>query len=62
MSKVLVISTSVSAKEKSYSLALLDRFLKHYQAKNPSDEIIKLDLNQVSIAQKTLNVENQATF
>lgn len=62
MSKVLVISATVSDKEKSYSLTLLDRFLKYYQAKNSSDEIIKLDLNQVSIAQKTLNVENFKTF
>lgn len=62
MSKVLVISATISQPGKSYSQALLNRFLTEYKAIHPDDEIIELDLNHEPIAQVTLNIDNQDQY
>ena len=62
MSKLLVIRTSMVEKSASYSDALVNRFLKHYKEFNPNDEIIELDLNDVEMAQKSLNGHNMKQF
>lgn len=56
--KVLVIKSSPVPKEKSFSLHLLDKFLEYYKHKNPNDEIIEVELNELPMAQKTLTVSN----
>lgn len=62
MSKVLVIRSSMIDKALSFSNALTDRFLKYYKEVNPNDEIIEMDLNDVRMAQITLNRSNLKTF
>ncbi|QEH61810.1 azoreductase [Spiroplasma chinense] len=60
--KVLVISGTVTAPEKSYSIGVVNLFLEHYTKLNPNDEIIHLDLNNEPMAQKTLTRDNFSTF
>ncbi|AGM26312.1 azoreductase [Spiroplasma syrphidicola EA-1] len=60
--KILVINGTVSPEKTSYSIALTKRFIKHYQALNPQDEFIYLDLNKTAMALKTLTVDNFGTF
>ncbi len=62
MSKVLVIKASMVEKNISYSNELVDRFVKHYKEQNTNDQIIELDLNDVPMAQITLNRSNMKTF
>lgn len=49
MSKVLYITANPKLKEQSYSLSVGDVFLNSYKEKNPSDEIIVLDLYNMEI-------------
>ncbi|WP_339020286.1 FMN-dependent NADH-azoreductase [Spiroplasma endosymbiont of Atherix ibis] len=60
--KVLVITGTVSPVEKSFSLALTNRFIKEYKTLNPNDEIINLDLNKEEMAHKTLSRENFGVY
>lgn len=60
--KVLVIYSSMINQKKSYSYHLTEHFLKHYQSFNPNDEIIKLDLNNLKMANITLNQNNFNTY
>ena len=46
MKKVLVIESYLSPREASVSTYAQDQFLNKYQQLHPTDEIIKLDLNQ----------------
>ena len=46
MKKVLVIESYLSPRETSVSTYAQDQFLNKYQQLHPTDEIIKLDLNQ----------------
>lgn len=62
MGKILVIKSSMVEKNLSYSNELVDRFVKYFKSFNPSDEIIEMDLNDVEMAQKTLNRHNMKTF
>src|SRR5699024_11685437 len=62
MSKVLVISGSLSKKEASSSYQLLNTFLTKYKIKNPNDEIFFLDLNQEKMASITLSLNNMDTY
>lgn len=62
MAKVLVISGTATPEEKSYSIALTNKFLEAYKALNPQDEIIKLDLNNEAMASKTLSRSNMGDY
>lgn len=62
MAKVLVILGTISPVEKSFSIALTNKFVKKYQELNPNDEIINLDLNEEQMALKTLSRNNSSTF
>lgn len=62
MSKVLVINSSITPLEKSYSWALAKIFLDYYQKQNPQDEIIHLNLNQTPMAQISLTEKNFSHF
>ncbi|ATG97733.1 FMN-dependent NADH-azoreductase [Mesoplasma lactucae] len=62
MSKVLVLTATISSEENSYSLELKNRFLKYYKEAHPNDEIEEIDLNTFPIAQQTLNVDNQKDY
>ncbi|WP_027124093.1 FMN-dependent NADH-azoreductase [Mycoplasmoides pirum] len=62
MNKVLVIKSSMIQESKSFSISLLNSFLKYYKQKNPNDEIIELDLNNEMMSNKNLNVNNFGTF
>lgn len=61
MGKVLVIRTSMVDKNLSFSNELTNRFIKHYLSFS-NDEIIDVDLNDIDMAQKTLNNKNMKTF
>ncbi|ATZ18633.1 FMN-dependent NADH-azoreductase [Williamsoniiplasma somnilux] len=60
--KVLVISGTISPKDKSYSWELSKKFIEEYTKNNPKDELIYLDLNHVPMAQKSLTEQNFATY
>ncbi|AHB36380.1 FMN-dependent NADH-azoreductase [Spiroplasma apis] len=60
--KVLVISGTVSPADKSYSIALSEKFIEEYSKINKEDEIIYLDLNKEVMAQKTLTRDNFKEF
>ncbi len=60
--KVLVISGTVSPADKSYSIALSEKFIEEYSKINKEDEIIYLDLNKEAMAQKTLTRDNFKEF
>ncbi|AGR41114.1 FMN-dependent NADH-azoreductase [Spiroplasma taiwanense] len=60
--KVLVITGTVSPLEKSFSVALTNRFIKEYSLLNPNDEIIRLDLNNEPMAQKTISRDNFGNY
>lgn len=62
MNKVLLIVTSMVAPDKSFSYGLAQKFVEYYKQKNPDDQIIELNLNQVEMAQKTLTQQNFANF
>lgn len=62
MAKVLIIRTTMVAKEKSFSEALTDAFVSEYKKYAPQDEIIELDLNNLAMAQKSLNRHNFSGF
>lgn len=62
MSKTLVIRTSMIEKNLSYTDCLTNRFLKYYKEFNPNEEIIEIDLNDLPMAQITLNRNNFKTF
>ena len=64
MAKVLFIKTSmtIGSARGSISTAALNMFEKKYRECNPGDEIINMDLNDVPMAQKTLNHYNFANF
>ncbi|WP_375316788.1 FMN-dependent NADH-azoreductase [Spiroplasma endosymbiont of Virgichneumon dumeticola] len=56
--KVLVIKSSPITKEKSYSTALVNRFVKYYREFHQEDEIIELDLNEIDMSKKNINTHN----
>lgn len=56
--KVLVIKSSPITKEKSYSTALGNRFVKYYREFHQEDEIIELDLNEIDMSKKNINTYN----
>ncbi|WP_342277114.1 FMN-dependent NADH-azoreductase [Spiroplasma endosymbiont of Nebria brevicollis] len=56
--KVLVIKSSPITKEKSYSIALVNHFVKYYCEFHPEDEIIELDLNEIAMSKKNINTHN----
>ncbi|WP_308150023.1 FMN-dependent NADH-azoreductase [Spiroplasma sp. AdecLV25b] len=56
--KVLVIKSSPITKEKSYSTALGNRFVKYYREFHQEDEIIELDLNEIDMSKKNINTHN----
>lgn len=56
--KVLVIKASPIVKEKSYSTALVNRFVKYYREFHLEDEIIELDLNEITMSKKNINRHN----
>ncbi|AHI52850.1 FMN-dependent NADH-azoreductase [Spiroplasma culicicola] len=60
--KVLVITGTVSAPEKSFSMALTNKFVEEYKALNPNDEIINLDLNNEAMAAITITRDNFGTY
>ncbi|QBQ07739.1 FMN-dependent NADH-azoreductase [Spiroplasma gladiatoris] len=60
--KILVISGTVSPKDKSYSIALTNKFIEAYQKNNPNDELIYLDLNDTKMAKITLTRENMQQY
>ena len=62
MAKVLVILGTISPIEKSFSIALTNKFIEKYQELNPNDEIINLDLNTEQMALKTLSRNNSSDF
>lgn len=62
MGKLLVIRASMMDKSISKSNELTNRFLSHYKTFNPNDEIIEIDLNNLEMAQKTMNRNNLGTF
>jgi FMN-dependent NADH-azoreductase len=62
MKKVLVINGYISDDSQSTTHAVVEKFLAYYQAKNPDDEIITLDLNDVPMASITLSRQNMATY
>lgn len=62
MAKLLVIKASMVDKSISFSEELTNRFVKYYLESNPNDEVITLDLNEVLMAQKTLNGSNLKNF
>lgn len=62
MSKTLVIRASMIEKSASYSDALTNRFVKYFKEASPSEEIIEMDLNDLPMAQITLNRSNMKTF
>lgn len=62
MSKTLVIKSSMLEKNISFSNELIDRFVKYYKEFNPNEEIIEIDLNDLPMAQITLNRNNMKTF
>lgn len=62
MSKTLVIRTSMIKKDISFSNELTDRFVKYLKEANPNEEIIEMDLNDVHMAQISLNRSNMDTF
>lgn len=64
MAKLLAIRTSmkIGSERGSASAYALDIFLKKYQEAHPDDEIINLDLNDLPMAQKTLNSHNFKNF
>ena len=62
INKVLVLKSSMIQEEKSFSIHLLKKFLEYYKQKNPQDEIIELDLNDIPISSKTLTVHNFNSF
>ncbi len=64
MSRVLFIACSVTMNfpNGSTSYEALKLFKKYYIASHPEDEIIDLNLNQLHIAQKTLNSDNFSEF
>lgn len=49
MAKVLYITANPNAVEQSYSLTVGQAFVEAYQAQHPSDEVVHLDLYQVSV-------------
>ncbi len=60
--KFLVIYSSMIEKETSFSYELINRFLKYYKEKNKDLEIEWLDLNNLSMANKTMNTKNFKNF
>ncbi|WP_031542316.1 FMN-dependent NADH-azoreductase [Mesoplasma photuris] len=58
MSKVLIIKGTMSSLENSRSEELLNVFMTEYTKNNPKDEITTLDLNDVAMANITLNRHN----
>ncbi|ATZ20578.1 FMN-dependent NADH-azoreductase [Mesoplasma coleopterae] len=62
MKKILVINASVSQLNNSDSLAMSNMFIEEYKKINPSDEIIRLDLNETRMSQKTLTRNNISEY
>ena len=62
MAKVLVIKSSMIEKNIYYTEELTNRFVKFYKSFNPNDEIIEVDLNDLPMAQITLNRSNMKNF
>ncbi|MGY6172121.1 FMN-dependent NADH-azoreductase [Candidatus Mycoplasma pogonae] len=60
--RVLVIRSTFVPSEKSFSDGAVDLFLKYYQTKNPEDEIIELNLNDVSAGTISMTSYNFANF
>ncbi|MGY6172122.1 FMN-dependent NADH-azoreductase [Candidatus Mycoplasma pogonae] len=60
--RVLVIRSTFMPREKSFSDGAVDLFLKYYQTKNPGDEIIELNLNDVSAGTISMNSHNFGTY
>lgn len=62
MAKVLVLSGSLSEKEKSYSSQMLDLFVKTYKEVHPNDELEFVDLNTTKHAEVFLSRNTFATY
>lgn len=62
MGRLLVIRATMIDKQASYSDELTNRFIKYYKEFASNDEIIEIDLNELEMAQKTLNRNNMKTF
>ncbi|PPE04893.1 FMN-dependent NADH-azoreductase [Entomoplasma ellychniae] len=62
MKKILVINSSVSQENNSDSLEMSKLFVNEYQKLHFDDQIIYLDLNEISMSQKTLTRNNIQTF
>lgn len=62
MAKLLVIKSSMIDKQVSVSEELTNRFVKYYKEANPNDEVIEIDLNEIPMAQKSLNRNNMKDF
>lgn len=60
--QVLVIESSMIKSDSSFSRELCRAFVDCYRSEYLLDEIIYLDLNEITMAQKTLNSKNFATF
>lgn len=56
--KILVIKASPITKEKSYSTALVNSFVKYYRKFHPEDQIIELDLNEIAMSKIIINTHN----
>lgn len=63
MAKVLVIYSSVigGPETGSFSSGVTNHFVNEYKAKNPSDEIISMDLNKEEVGLKVLTSANRAS-
>ncbi|WP_412031788.1 FMN-dependent NADH-azoreductase [Metamycoplasma buccale] len=62
MNKVLVLYTSPLPEEKSISTYIANKFLEEYKKTNPNDFIETLDLNNLSMANKSLNKDSFSSF
>lgn len=62
MAKVLLLRSSMVKKPNSFSNGLADAFKDAYKKINSQDEWIDIDLNQIDIANETLNSNNFANF
>lgn len=60
--KVLVLKSSMLPDADSFSTHLLNKFLEYYKAKNPTDVVEIIDLNNLPMAAKTMTSANLAVY
>ncbi|MBN3534481.1 FMN-dependent NADH-azoreductase [Mycoplasma procyoni] len=60
--KVIVINGSIIDESVSTSKALSDKFIEFYKEKNPTHEIVYLDLNKEKTAQTILSSQTRPSF